>query len=76
MVDEVLFMEVRVFRQFLERFHMTAKDAYEIFEANGIWNYIEDCYGILHMSGDECVLDDIQEILQKNGILLKNGVSA
>ena len=70
MIDEVLFMEVRVFRKFLRRFQMKAKDAYELFDAYDIWGYIEECYDILHMSGDECVLDDIQQILRKNGVLV------
>ena len=69
MVDEVLFMEIRVFREFLNRFKMKVKDAYDLFDANDIWGYIESCYDVLHMSGDECVLDDIQQILRKNGVL-------
>ena len=69
MVDEVLFMEIRVFREFLNRFKMKVKDAYDLFDANDIWGYIENCYDVLHMSGDECVLDDIQQILRKNGVL-------
>ena len=49
---------------------MKAKDAYELFDANDIWGYIEECYDILHMSGDECILEDIQQILRKNGVLV------
>ena len=62
-------MEVRVFREFLNRFKMRAVDAYRLFEENDIWGYIESCYEVLHMNGDEAVLNDIQRILQRNGVL-------
>ena len=70
MLDEVLFMEMRVFIEFLHRFSMKPKDANYIFEKHGIWNYIEDCYDVLHMNGDEYVLNDVVMILQKKGALL------
>ncbi len=69
LLDEVLYMEVRIFREFLQRFKMKASDAYRVFEENEIWSYIESCYDTLHMSGDECVMDDIQRILKRNGAL-------
>ena len=69
LLDEVIYMEVRVFREFLNRFKMKAADAYHLFEENDIWGYIESCYEVLHMGADETVLNDIQKILQKNGIL-------
>ena len=69
LLDEVIYMEVRVFREFLNRFKMRAVDAYRLFEENDIWGYIESCYEVLHMNGDEAVLNDIQRILQRNGVL-------
>ena len=70
LLDEVIYMEVRVFREFLDRFKMKAVDAYHLFEENDIWGYIESCYEVLHMSGDEVALHDVQRILQKNGALI------
>ena len=70
LLDEILFMEIRVFRDFLNRFKMRAADAYRLFDENGIWNYIENGYDVLHMSGDECVLNDIKQILIKNGAMI------
>ncbi len=69
LLDEVIYMEVRVFREFLNRFKMRAVDAYRLFEENDIWGYIESCYEVLHMNGDEAVLNDVQRILQRNGAL-------
>ena len=72
LLDEVIYMEVRIFREFLDRFKMKASEAYSLFERNDIWGYIESCYDILHMNGDEYVLNDVQQILIKNGALLWN----
>ena len=69
LLDEVIYMQVRVFREFLNRYKMKAADAYQLFEKNDIWGYIESCYEVLHMSGDESVLNDIQRILKRNGEL-------
>ena len=69
MIDEVLFMEARVFSDFLRKFNMKPRDASRLFEDNGIWSYIEGCYDVLHMSSDECVLNDIEYILQRRGAL-------
>ena len=69
LLDEVLYMEVRVFREFIRRFGLKAAEAYRLFEENDIWGYIESCYDVLHMSGDECVLEDIQKILNRKGAI-------
>lgn len=68
MIDEVLYMEARVFREFCNRMSIPAKKANEIFNNYKIWEYIESCYETLHLSGDECVIDDIEHILAKRGI--------
>ena len=69
LLDEVLYMEIRVFREFIRRHGLKAVEAYHIFEKNDIWGYIESCYDVLHMGGDECVLEDIQKILDRNGAI-------
>ena len=67
--DEVLYMEVRIFREFINRLKMKASDAYSLFEKHDIWGYIESCYPVLHMNGDEAVVNDILHILSRNGAI-------
>ena len=69
LLDEVLYMEIRIFSAFIERFRMKASDVYYLFEKNGIWEYIESGYDVFHMNGDECVLNDVQQILIKSGAI-------
>lgn len=63
MINEVLYMEVRLIRDFCKKHNMTMKRANEIFKENEIWSYIEDCYDALHTSGDEYILNDIESML-------------
>ena len=70
MLNEILFMEARIFAEYLRKFKMKPKEANGIFERYGIWNYIEECYDVLHMNGDEYILNDIEYILKKKGALL------
>ena len=67
MIDEVLFMEIRVFSDFCRIKKIAAVEANRLFNEYGIWNYIESCYDTLHMSGDNCVLDDVERIIDKQG---------
>ncbi|MBO4415133.1 MAG: DUF3791 domain-containing protein [Lachnospiraceae bacterium] len=67
MIDEVLFLEARVFNEFLRKHNMKPKEANQLFEKYGIWNYLEECYDILHMNGDEYILYDVELILERKG---------
>lgn len=70
MIDEVLFMETRVFSEFCKRKKISAKTANNLFNTCKIWEYIEKCYDILHLNGDENVLNDVDVILAKQGVNL------
>ncbi len=70
MLNEVLYMEMRLLQQFCQRFQCGSKTANSLFSKYGIWKYIEDCYDSLHMNGDEYVMNDIQEILRARGAVL------
>ena len=67
MIDEVLFMETRLFRQFAEKFHIDHIEANALFDRYKIWDYIERCYDYFHICGDDYILDDITEVLQAKG---------
>lgn len=64
MINEVLYMEVRLIREFCKKYHVSMGTANEIFKKNDIWSYIEDCYKALHTCGDEYILNDIEVMIQ------------
>ena len=70
MVNEVLFMELRLLRIFREKFHLNGCEANDLFVKHGIWDYIEECYDALHVSSDECALAEVENILKNKGVAL------
>ena len=69
MIDEVLFMEMRLFSEFCKRKKIPAKEANRLFKRLGIWEYIETCYDTLHTGSDELILEDIDLIIEKKGVI-------
>ena len=68
MIDEVLYMQVRLFRMFCERAGLTARQGNDVFNRGGVWDFISDCYGYLHLSGDEAALTDVRARLDHAGV--------
>ena len=68
--NEVLDMQVRIFRKFGTRHHIAPEETLSIFDKFDILGFISECYELLRVSGDECVLDDIDEILCRRGYQL------
>ena len=69
MIDEVLFMQTRLFRMFLERYRLSPEDGNRLFNAGGIWGFIAECYDLLHVSGDDAALSDVEEALAAKGVV-------
>ena len=70
MIDEILFMEARLLRQFTERYHIDHLKANTLFNQYKIWDYIERCYDYFHTCGDDYILDDITEVLHAKGAMI------
>lgn len=68
MLDEVLYMQVRLFRMFQERTGLTSHAANRVFTDGGVWDFIASCYDILHLSGDEAGLEDVFARLRFVGV--------
>ena len=70
MINEILFMETRIFREFCQKYKLSAVRGNHLFNVYRVWNYIETCYDILHTSGDEYILEDISNMLKVKGAAL------
>ncbi|MDO4797711.1 MAG: DUF3791 domain-containing protein [Coriobacteriales bacterium] len=68
MLDEVLYMQVRLFRLFRERTGLSSVASNEIFNRGGIWDFVTSCYDYLHLGSDEAALDDVLERLDHLGV--------
>ena len=68
LIDEVLYMQVRLFRMFCERSGVDPRQGNELFKAGDVWDFISSCYDYLHLSGDEAALDDVYARLRHAGV--------
>ena len=65
-LNEVLFMQTRLFSMFCQRHpNVTAIEMDRIFKENGIWDFIEQGYEGLHTEGDEAIYEEISDILRQ-----------
>lgn len=69
MLDEALFMQARIFRMFRQRYGLTPSQANELFDRQDVWGFLSGCYDSLHLEGDEAVLEEVIEKLQRQGAL-------
>lgn len=67
MVDEVLFMQIRLFRMYREQTGLSPHTCNELFKEQGIWDFIANCYDYLHLESDEAALADIEAKLSNQG---------
>ncbi len=70
MINEILYMEMRLLHQFCMKNNVLSAEANSIFKVYNIWEYIEECYDTLHLNGDEYILNDIEQILFSKGVVL------
>ncbi|MDY4920089.1 MAG: DUF3791 domain-containing protein [Phascolarctobacterium sp.] len=70
MLDERLFFQTRIFRMFCEKTKLAAVASNALFDKYAIWKYLDDTYEVLHLSGDECALDEVIAVLKLKGALL------
>ena len=70
-VDEkmqILFMQTRLIRLAAEKWNTTIVKTNIVFEKYNIFQFIEECFGVFHMEGDEAVFDDIEVLLANKGV--------
>ena len=66
--EELIFMQTRLVRLASREWHLPIDEIFIIFGKADVLGYIEKCYGIFHCEGDDAVLEDITEFLQRNGV--------
>ena len=63
-------MQCWVFRMAQKKWRLDARGCMDIFTANGVLDYIADCYDMLHLSSYECALDDVEHYLANKGVVV------
>ena len=65
---EITFMQTRLIRLASEEWHLSMEQVIDLFKKADVLGYIEKGYGIFHCEGDEAVLEDIAEFLERKGV--------
>lgn len=68
-------MQTRIIRLAAEEWHLSIDEVVGMFKKMKVFDYIEKGYGIFHCEGDEAVLEEIGEFLERKGINIYAGVS-
>lgn len=71
---EITFMQARLIRLASEPWKMPLDKIVEIFKKMNVFTYIEKGYGIFHCEGDEAVLEDITDYLERKGMDVNEGI--
>ena len=69
MINEIIFMEIRLLGEFCQKYRMSRAAANALFSKHKIWQYIESCYDTFNINGDEHNLEDISTILKAEGAI-------
>ncbi len=71
---EIIFMQTRLIRLASEERHTTIQKVNLLFDQYGILKFIEDCYDVFHMEGDDAVFNEIKSVLRNRGIDVNAGI--
>lgn len=67
--QQIIYMQIRLIRLASEKWNMSLEKLIEIFTEYKVLQYIEKCFGIFHVEGDEAILEDIESYLKNRGML-------
>lgn len=61
-------MQCWVFRMAQSKWKISPKECAKLFKTYDIFGFISECYELLHVSSYSCALEDVEDILQANGV--------
>lgn len=65
--QQIIYMQARILRLAAEKWNKSIESVSELFVKYGVLQYIEECFGIFHVEGDETILEDIAAYLESRG---------
>lgn len=66
--QQIIYMQTRIIRLASEEWKKSMEEISEIFTGYNVLQYIEQCFDMFHMEGDEAILADIEEYLKNKGM--------
>lgn len=72
--QQIIYMQTRMIRLASEEWSKPIETITDLFAKYNVLQYIEECFGIFHVEGDEAVLDDITTYLKNKGVTGDAGI--
>ena len=63
-------MQCWLFRLAQTKWKKTPEETTELFQRFGLFDYISECYDVLHLSSYHHALEDIESVLAAKGVLV------
>lgn len=65
--EQIIYMQARIIRLASEDWNKPTETIAALFAEQDVFNYIEHCFDIFHLEGDEAVWEDVKQYLVKKG---------
>ena len=61
-------MQCWVFRKAQSKWNLSPKECMDLFKKYDLLGFISECYGLLHVSGYQHALEEVEEVLHSEGV--------
>lgn len=65
--EQIIYMQTRILRLASEEWNKPIETVTKLFAEHGVLPYIEHCFDMFHLEGDDAILKDIEAYLDKRG---------
>lgn len=65
--QQIIYMQTRILRLASEEWSQPVEAVAKLFQKQNVFPYIEHCFELFHLQGDDAILDDIVTYLEKRG---------
>lgn len=66
--QQIIYMQTRIIRLASEEWSKSIEEISRLFAKYNVLQYIEDCFDIFHVEGDETILEDVEAYLRNRGM--------
>lgn len=66
--QQIIYMQARIIRLASEEWNKPIENIALLFAKHNVLQYIERCFDLFHLEGDEAILEDVTSYLNKRGM--------
>lgn len=66
--QQIIYMQTRIMRLASERWNKPMEEVSALFAQYNALRYIEECFDMFHVEGDEAILEDVETYLRNRGM--------